>query len=258
MRHVSYSELKNWDYCSFYHKLVHIDKLKGFKGNEYTAFGNAIHDTCENMLLDESLEASEHFIEQYKEVLQKLADDDYEFNKKLVVDMKDQGLGLLPHVIPALEGYFGNFEVIATEEMLYEPIKIEDFNFKGYIDLVLKTEDGRYHVIDWKTCSWGWNARRKNDKMTTYQLVFYKHFFAAKHNINPELVDVHFGLLKRTAKKNEVELFKVSSGKKRTQNALNFLEKALYNIINKKHVKNKLACHGPFGPCEFYQTEHCP
>ena len=81
MSHVSFSELKNWDKCAFYHKLMHIDKLKLFKGNEYTAFGTAIHDTCENMLLNEQLEASDFFIEKYKESLKKLADDDYEFNK---------------------------------------------------------------------------------------------------------------------------------------------------------------------------------
>lgn len=258
MPHVSYSELKNWDTCAFYHKLVHIDKLKIFKGNEYTAFGNAIHDTCEQMLLNDRVKASEHFVESYKNVLKELAAQNYDFNKKLVVDMKEQGLNILPHVLPALKNYFGTFEVIATEEAIYEPIDIEDFNFKGYIDLVLKTKDGRYHVIDWKTCSWGWNAKKKSDKMIVYQLVFYKYFYALKHNIDPDLVDIHFGLLKRTAKKNEVELFKVSSGKKRTDNALNFLKKAVYNIINKKHVKNKLACIGPYGPCEFYKTKHCP
>jgi len=258
MPHVSYSELKNWDTCAFYHKLVHIDKLKLFKGNEYTAFGNAIHDTCEQLLLNEKLEATEHFLESYKNVLNGLAKDNYDFNKKLVLDMKDQGLRLLPHVMPALEKYFGSYEVVATEEMLYEPIEIADFSFKGYIDLVVKTEDGRYHVIDWKTCSWGWNAKKKSDKMIVYQLVFYKHFYASKHNIDPDQIDIHFGLLKRTAKKNEVELFKVSSGKKRTENALNFLENALYNIVNKKYIKNKLACNGPFGPCEFKGTKHCP
>ena len=32
--------------------------------------------------------------------------------------------------------------------------------FKGFIDLVVKTPDGKYHIIDWKTCSWGWDAQR--------------------------------------------------------------------------------------------------
>ena len=38
MPHISYSELKDWVTCAFYHKLTRIDKLKGFKGNELTIF----------------------------------------------------------------------------------------------------------------------------------------------------------------------------------------------------------------------------
>ncbi len=57
-------------------------------------------------------------------------------------------------------------------------------DFKGFIDLVIKTPDGKYHVIDWKTCSWGWDMKKKTDKMMAYQLSFYKNYFAKKHNID--------------------------------------------------------------------------
>ena len=132
-----------------------------------------------------------------------------------------------------------------------------DYNFKGFIDLVIKTSDGKHHIIDWKTCSWGWNARKRAEPMIIYQLIYYKHYYAKKHNIDPGMIETHFGLLKRTAKKDHVELFKITSGKKRTENAIKLLVAALYNITNKKYTKNKLACHGPFGPCDFYKTEHC-
>ena len=46
-KHISYSEWKDWSICPFYHKLVHIDKLQGFEGNIYTAFGKALHETIE-------------------------------------------------------------------------------------------------------------------------------------------------------------------------------------------------------------------
>ena len=98
MKHISISELKNCDKCCFYHKLDNIQKIKLFKGNEHTAFGNAVHDTCESMLLNEQLEASEHFIKKYKEVLKKLSDDNYDFNKKLSLEMKEQGLELIPYI----------------------------------------------------------------------------------------------------------------------------------------------------------------
>ena len=254
MPHVSYSELKNWHICAFYHKLIHVDKIKLFKGNEYTAFGTAIHDTCESILLKENFQADDFFVNQYKGEIKKLAGDNHDFNKKLAIEMKDQGLELIPHIKPALKKYFGDYKVVATEEKLFEDIEIDNYKYKGYVDLVLKTPDGKYHVIDWKSCSWGWNFRRKTEKITTYQLTFYKHYFAKKHNIELDNIETHFALLKRTAKKDKVEIFKVSNGKKKIQNALNFLEKALYNIKNKNYIKNKLSCKF----CEYYKTKHCP
>ena len=261
MSHISFSELKNWQKCPYYHKLVHIDKLKGFKGNEFTAFGNALHSVCENKCSNTppNFDAEEHFDEVFKTILKGL-ERDSDLNIDLIKKMRVQARSIIPHIESSLKEYFGEYEVVAGEESLMEEIEeyiSKDHSFKGYIDLVLKTSDGKYHVIDWKTCSWGWNARRKADPMTTYQLAFYKHYYAYKHGLDPKDVETHFALLKRTAKKNNVEIFKVTSGKKRIENALNLLKSALYNIKKEKHIKNRLACHGPFGPCEFYKTQHC-
>ena len=55
MGHISFSEAKNWDFCPFYHKLMNIDKVRGFEGNAFTAFGNAIHDTCEKMMSEDGV-----------------------------------------------------------------------------------------------------------------------------------------------------------------------------------------------------------
>jgi len=261
MSHVSFSALKLWHECPFKHKLVYIDKLKGFEGNIHTAFGTAMHATIEKKILNENLNETECFENEFLEELKNLPEDIKEnLDKDFVHALRKQGKFLAPLAVPALKEYFENFEIISTEEALYEPIKdfVEnEYDFKGYIDLVVKTDDGKYHVIDWKTCSWGWDTRRKSDKMTTYQLTFYKYYFALKHNVAPEDVETHFGLVKRTAKYNHIELFKVTSGPKKTKNAIKFLKKALYNIDKEIHVKNRLACHGRFGMCEFYKTKHC-
>ena len=90
--------------------------------------------------------------------------------------------------------------------------------------------------------------------MVTYQLTLYKKYYAIKHNINPDIIETHFALLKRTSKKGRVEIFRVSSGNRKTNNASNLLMKAIKNISNGKHIKNKLSCRR----CEFYKTEHCP
>jgi len=258
MSHISYSQVKDWDKCAFYHKLVHQEGLKLFKGNEYTAFGTAIHDVCENMLLYPEMEAKArlHFDLKFKEQISLLKESKVDLNEEMLEKMKQQGAFLAPLIMPAVKEYFEDYEVVSTEEKLYEDIEgYEDkYKFKGFIDLVLKTPDGKYHVIDWKTCSWGWDMRKKSDRLITYQLTLYKHFFAKKHGIDIGDIVTHFALLKRTAKKDNVEIFKVSSGKIKTQNALNLLNNALYNISNKKYFKNRLSC----SRCEFHKTVHCP
>ena len=116
--------------------------------------------------------------------------------------------------------------------------------------------DKKVHIFDWKTCSWGWDARKRSDKMVVYQLILYKHFFCKKHNIDPDNVETHFALLKRTAKNNVVEFFNVTSGSKRTQNALELLTKAVKTIKSNIHIKNRLSCTAGYG-CELYKTKYC-
>ena len=254
MPHISYSELKNWCHCPYYHKLVNIDKIKVFEGNEYTAFGTALHSVCEDLVTEElTSPVNELFVAKFREELKKLKTE--ELDKKLVVSMFAQGEKLSDKILPALEDYFDDCEVFQAEEKLYEPIDGADYLFKGYVDLIIKEGDN-YHIIDWKTCSWGWDARKKADKMIVYQLILYKHFFCQKYKIDPNKVHTHFGLLKRTSKKNIVELFEVTSGAKRTENALELMNKAIKTIKSGIHVKNKLSCTSGYG-CDLYKTQHC-
>tara|TARA_Y100000114_G_C11760886_1_gene329635 strand:- start:2812 stop:3579 length:768 start_codon:yes stop_codon:yes gene_type:complete len=255
MTHISYSELKIWSECPRKHKLLYIDKLRGFEGNEYTAFGRSLHSLCEvaiQNLLSQS-EYDDYFDEHFDKELQ-------EINVRkldLVEQMRDQAKTINKQIIPSVRDYFGEYEVFSVEEKLYEKIlnfSLDNLVFKGYIDLVIKTNDGKYHIIDWKTCSWGWDAKKKSSKLLTYQLTLYKKFFCQKHDIDPDLVETHFALLKRTAKKDNVEIFRVTSGVKKISNATDLLHKALINIDRKMYIKNRLSCKG----CEFYKTKHCP
>ena len=264
MPHISFSELKNWCKCPFYHKLVNLDKMKAFMGNEHTSFGTAMHSSCELILEgDNNLDnLKKNFELTFLKELQRVSrDTGQKFDKELVQDMRVQGKIVMPFIYPALEEYFGDYEVFSIEEKIYEPISEyaeHDYSFKGFIDAVIKTPDGKYHIVDWKTCSWGWGAKKRSDKMVTYQLTLYKNFFAAKHNIDPDKIETHFALLKRTAKKNNVEIFRTTSGPKKVSNAVNLLLKSLYNITNENFIKNKSACQDQYGNwCEFYGTEHC-
>ena len=256
-KYISFSQLKNWVKCPFYHKLSNIDKVDGaFSGNIYTAFGSALHETIENHLenkiTSDDLKSffGDSFQKERSLLKEEIRDDHY--NQFLL-----QGENLVKKYKKNLDSYFGgNYEIIKCEEEIFEDISNYNgnpFKFKGFIDLVVKQND-TYHILDWKTCSWGWDAKKKADKMIVYQLIFYKHYYALKHGIDPNKIECHFGLLKRTAKRNEVELFKVTSGKRRTENAMKLLVQALHNIDNGVYIKNRNSCTY----CEFKGTVHCP
>ena len=272
MPHISYSAFKNWYKCPFYHKLVNIDKVTEFQGSIHTAFGSAVHSVNE-LLVSENVKPSElsmerskidsFFKEQFKkelktipeEAIRKLKSDSK--TKALLKDMFVKGGDLSILSVKQLHKQFPGFKVCSVEEDLFEPIKnCHDlkYDFKGFIDLIFETPDGIRHVVDWKTSSWGWDARKKADKLITYQLTYYKHFYADKHNLATKDIQVHFGLIKRTAKKNQIEIFEVPCGEIKIKNALKVLHEAVYNIDRKNFIKNRLEC----AKCEFNQTKWCP
>ena len=119
--------------------------------------------------------------------------------------------------------------------------------------MVIKTEDQKYHIIDWKTCSWGWSSQKKSDSLTNYQLTYYKNYFSKKYNVKPSDIETYFVLLKRTAKRDNTEVVRVTSGSKKIQNSLKLLENAVINIEKKNFIKNRLNCKY----CKFKNTENC-
>jgi len=167
-QHISYSELSKWYACPYQHKIVYVDNNKLFKGNIFTAFGSAIHKVCENLILDSPI-GNDFFEEEFSKELDSLEESVLPEEKDIFLK---QGQNIIPHILPAAKEYFGEYEVFSTEEKIYEKIvhnNLDLCNFKGYIDLVIK-KDNKYHIIDWKSCSWGWDSRKKNDKIITYQL----------------------------------------------------------------------------------------
>ena len=254
-QHISFSELKTWAECPHKHQLKYIKGINGFTGNAFTAFGTAIHSVCEFIAKGEldPIDYDEHFDLAF---LCELKNLDEKPDNQMITQMRQQGREISPAVFPQLKKHFGKYEECSTEEKLY--VEIEELTYKwhlkGFIDLIIKTEDGKYHILDWKSCSWGWDAKKRSEKLVTYQLTLYKKFFCKKHNIDPADVETHFGLLKRTAKKDNVEIFRVTSGKRKVDNATKLLVNGCKTIKARNHIKNRSSCQ----KCEFKHTTHCP
>lgn len=257
MSHISYSALKIFNECPYKFKLLYEDKVPKSNGSEYTSFGTALHEAAEMKVQDESVDEIKIFLDKFESEILLLKEQKPSVDEKLLNEMREQGKKLAPQIIPALKKHFGEFKLMAAEEDILEAVKEApelNYDFKGFIDLIIKTPDDKIHILDWKSCAWGWDQKKKSDPIVTYQLTFYKHFYSQKHGVDPKNIETYFALLKRTAKKDNVEIFRVTSGPKKTQNAFNMLKKALYNIDKKNFPKNRMSC----AYCEFKKTEHCP
>ena len=263
IKHVSYSAVKDWMTCPHKFKVVWVDRSTKFCGNSHTVFGSAVHSVLEYQIQGKKPENfttwddffEQEFIRFISQALKNGAPKS-DFDKKLISSMREQGKELISLALPALKKKFGKFSVIKTELQLMEPITEfdkTDCDFKGFIDLVIGTEDGRVHVLDWKSSTGGWFRRESSDKKIIYQLVFYKHYLAKKLEIDPKEIDVHFALLKRTPKKNKVEFVDITSGPKRTKNALKVLEQVLSSCRKEYYPKNRLACER----CDLNHTKWC-
>ena len=251
VEYVSFSGVKDWNFCPQYYKITRIDKSYKFEGNVHTAFGTAMHSVMEHMILDRKKKAKQFLINESKRIFTRAFRKELNMlpvypDSKIVLEMHSQAPPIIEQVLDILEEHFGaDYEYISTEEqidILIDEYKMADYDFRGIVDLTIKTSDGKYHVIDWKTCSWGWDLKRRSDPMTTYQLTYYKHFLAKKHKIDLKNIETYFILLKRTAKKDNVEVMRVSSGPRKTTNALRLLENAVHNIDHGNFIKKKTSC----------------
>ena len=146
--HISYSELKDWAHCTHYHKKAWVERVAPFEGNEYTAFGSAIHDVCEKKLLKEEINEAEVFQLGFANRIQELMEKNIEFNPVNVQQMKVAGPAILAEVEEALEVYFGDYEVFSSEEKLYVPIENFNVYFKGFVDAVVKVLVLKVVVVD--------------------------------------------------------------------------------------------------------------
>ncbi len=100
-KHISFSEMKIWNECAFKHKLVYIDEIKKFLGNEYTAFGTAVHHVCEKAVYDKNINLLTEFNTKFVEELTFLREKKLEIKKDLVNQMRKQAENLLDFIIPS-------------------------------------------------------------------------------------------------------------------------------------------------------------
>lgn len=263
---ISYSSLCDWQYCTHYYKLCHVQGLKSYENTIWTSYGGLIHKYVQSVLQNEiePSRASERFekvwnryCSMFKEQLKgqvKENVDPASFSvsaKQILLTIKNK-----------FKKEFGdNYEILFIEKRLQLPSGEKwPQEFKGFIDIGVKKENGDIIIIDLKTCNSAYMFNKFKDKFKDYQLTLYKNFYCTSCNVDPKKVQTYFVLLERNEKsKKPIAFVKISSGPRKIKNALVWLNKAL-NAINKNiWIKNRSNCHkyGEEYKCQFYKTEHC-
>jgi ATP-dependent exoDNAse (exonuclease V) beta subunit len=222
--------------------------------SEHTEFGQVLHDALETYLSTRTMPDVEELKKQLQEKFSAL-ENSASLKEK---DWHNRIEPILKSVPSFLDSNFPGWEYIAAEHELYEDIEFQTRKFKGFIDGVIRVPTGKngeyiYHIIDWKTTSWGWTLQKKIDKKKILQLALYKFFYTKKFNLDMSKVKCHFVLLKRTAKENPCELVTVSVGPKAIEEATGTVQRMLSSVKKGFFLKTKESC----SQCIYNKTEHC-
>jgi len=236
-RRVSFSQFSNWFNCRHRWYLDHVKGLRVFEDSVSTCFGTAMHEV----------------IQLYIETLYKKSAKDadlhdlYElFERGFDKELKDKKVVITPEVLKEYREdgdniikaftnmtnrikHFpsGKYEFIGIEDEIIMPIK-NNVEFICYIDVVLKEKaTGRYRIIDIKTSTSGWNHYQRDDEAKVSQILLYKAFFSRKYNVDINMIDVEFFILRRKLWENyafpqsRIQTFIPQNNQKHIARALN-------------------------------------
>lgn len=272
--HVSYSEWMLWRQCQQRWKLDFVDGHRSKVVGVHMDFGTVIHGTIERLRCrrpDPALTIDDH-VRSFRSSFEALYNEHRPLYRDPVPTMEfflEAGETILRRFHECRE--LAEAEVVYNEHELFEPIDRSDvsLNFKGFIDMVIKTKDARgktiLYVCDFKTCSWGWGRDKRQDKDLHFQILLYKHFLCKKFDLDPKLVRTAFVLLKKRPRKDDspVEFLPISAGPVSVQRALDELDADIGSmnraVTTGTFVKNRNACINDFGErCPHSGTDRCP
>ena len=282
MKRVSYSQYNQWVTCPYKWKLNYVDKLSVWTDSIHTLFGTSMHEVLQTYLTvmyNDTIKTADalplekmllHRMKtNYTQIMEKNGGEVF-CEQSDMQEFYNHGLLILDWFKKKRNMYFSKkgYELVGIEVPVdYDlPDKIK---FIGYIDVIIyDTVRDRYKIIDIKTSTMGWNKWQKADKTKTDQLLLYKHFYGAQHDIPVDKIDVEYFIVKRKLyekvdfPQRRVQTFQPASGKPSINKLMNNLNQFLNESFvdgeyNLEHNYIKQPSKKNCRYCEFNQTEHC-
>lgn len=276
--HVSFSELRLFNECPWKWVLVKVFGLPSLDRSFQMDFGKAAHSGMEALYAPSTLHdvdaASRHALSLYDSALSELEGIGMHPSDRIeAYRIRD----FLPRfyadclACPELQG----IRTLRSELQLMEAIERNDglaIKFKGFIDITFVKQLKRKAVIyvaDFKTCQWGWPAKKLQDIEVISQVLLYKHFFCKMTGADPRNVSVAFIFLKKRPRDGDltVTVEKISAGPKATQHALDYLQDAITRMHSYSYDQRFDSCKRSWtdretgeersSSCHFLGTEYC-
>tara|TARA_R100000963_G_scaffold33800_1_gene26416 strand:- start:172 stop:1035 length:864 start_codon:yes stop_codon:yes gene_type:complete len=282
MKRISYSQYNQWVTCPYKWKLNYIDKLGEFTDSIHTLFGTSMHEVLQTYLtvmyndtvkMADALPLEKMLLHRMKYIYSQIMErngGEVFCEQKDMEEFYSHGLIILEWFKKNRGKYFSKkgYELVGIEVPINYDLP-NDIKFIGYMDVVLYNKvSGRYKIIDIKTSTMGWNKWMKADKNKTDQLLLYKQFYGAQHDISLDKIDVEYFIVKRKLyegldfPQRRVQTFSPASGKpsvnKVITNLNQFIGESFINgEYNTDHTYIKTPSKKNCRWCEFNQTEHC-
>jgi hypothetical protein len=282
VKKVSYSQYSQWDKCPYKWKLNYIDNLRQFTDSIHTMFGTSMHEVLQTYLtvmyndtvkMADALPLEKMLLTRmkrnYQQIMEKNGGEVF-CEQSDMEEFYKHGLLILDWFKKRRGNYFSKkgYELVGIEVPINYDLP-NDVKFIGYIDVLLyNTVTQKYKIIDIKTSTMGWNKYQKADKNKTDQLLLYKQFYGAQHDIPLDKIDVEYFIVKRKLyegldfPQKRVQKFSPANGKPSINKVVNNLNQFLQESFidgeyNTDHTYIQRPSKKNCKYCEFNQTEHC-
>lgn len=148
----SFSRINSFNTCKYMWYLTYVEKLKGLQ-NGHAEAGTLMHELLEQ-LCNGTL-CLWDLVDHWKDRFDIDVKNKFIYNK--YVDLRKKAFQNGINFLEEFNGFDDIGEVVSVEEkvetILHDKVNGKDYNFIGYIDLLLKNKDGDYIVLDHKSKS---------------------------------------------------------------------------------------------------------
>tara|TARA_Y100000034_G_C6905773_1_gene420225 strand:- start:900 stop:1850 length:951 start_codon:yes stop_codon:yes gene_type:complete len=262
-KNISYSQLSMFRSCPHKWALQYKEGHKKQLPSIHTVFGTAFHEVIQyylDVMYEKSTAAADR--ENIEELLEEKLRDEYltQYKKnnnqhfsspEEIREFYDDGVKILSFFKRNKGKYFSKkgWFLVGCEV----PISIMPNNayknviYNGFLDVVLYHEPtDKFHIIDIKTSTRGWNHYAKKDEDKQFQLILYKKFFSEQFGLAEKDIDIEFLIVRRKIYEDgeypqkRIQTFSPASGKTKTNRAIKTLNKFINEAFDHKGYRETL------------------